>query len=231
MTTAAAGPDVRGLVTIPALIALAITIARLIGELAEGPASLFNRAPGGGGALIGIVWLVPIFGAYFGFKLARGGFAPDNPGRFIGRALLGLTTAIAVVVAGFWLIGSPDGDGAKLSVGAAFAQQFVIALASLAGVMVVRTGWPAFFKTILSYAFASRIPVVIVMLVAMSAGWGTHYEFGPPEYPEMGLLTKWIATGLLPQMTFWVMFTVVIGSIFAGLAAIVARRKSAPVTG
>ena len=231
MTTDTVGPDVKGLVTIPALIALAITITRLVGELAGGPERLFNREPGGGAALIGIVWLVPIFGAYFGFKLARGGFAPENPGRFIGRALLGLTATIAVVVAGFALIGSPGGEGAKLSVGAAFAQQFVIALASLAGVMVVRTGWPAFFKTILSYAFASRIPVVIVMLVAMMAGWGTHYEFGPPEYPEMGLLTKWIVTGFLPQMTFWVMFTVVIGSVFGGLAAVVARRKSASGTG
>ena len=207
------------------MIALAITLTRLVGELAGGPESLFNRAPGGGAALIGIVWLVPVFGAYFGSKLARGGFAPASPGRVIGRALLGVFAAIAVVVTGFTLIGSPE-PGAKISIAAAGAQQVAVALAALAGILIVRTAWPAFFRTILAYAFASRIPVAVVMLIAMSAGWGTHYEFGPPEYPEMGLLTKWILTGFVPQMTFWVMFTVLIGTLFGGLAALVSRAKA-----
>ncbi len=225
MTKDTAEPDVKALVAIPAVIALAITLIRLVGELADGPELLFNRAPGGDAALIGIVWLVPVFGAYFGLKLSRGGFAPASPGRVVGRALLGIVVAIAVVAAGFVVIGIPPA-GAKLSLGAAWARQVAVALSSLPRILIVRTAWPAFFRTILAYAFASRIPVAIVMLIAMNAGWGTHYEFGPPEYPEMGLLTKWIVTGLLPQMTFWILFTVLIGTLFGGLAARLSGSKA-----
>ncbi len=62
METSHSDLNVKRLIMVPALIALAITIVRLVGELAGGPSTLFNRAPGGGGALVGIVWLVPIFG-------------------------------------------------------------------------------------------------------------------------------------------------------------------------
>lgn len=223
MNSDSPGLDVKALVTVPALIALAITIIRLVGELADGPEILFNKAPGGGGALIGIVWLVPVFGAYFGFTLARRGLAPASPGRFTGRALLGLVAANALIFVGFATTGT--GAGVKISLGMAWLQQIVIALASLAGILIVRNGWPAFFRTILTYAFASRIPVAIVMLVAMIAGWGTHYEFGAPEFPEMGIFMHWLVTGLMPQMTFWIMFTVLVGSIFGGIAALLGRPK------
>ena len=77
----------------------------------------------------------------------------------------------------------------------------------------------------LSYAFASRIPVLIVMLIAMLGDWGTHYELGPPGYPEMGFLTKFILIALFPQMTFWIMFTMIIGSLCGGIAAVLVRPK------
>ena len=37
---------------------------------------LFNPSPGGGGALVGITWLVLIFGVYFALKLASDGQGP-----------------------------------------------------------------------------------------------------------------------------------------------------------
>ena len=45
----------------------------------------------------------------------------------------------------------------------------------------------------------------------------------------MGLLTKWIVTGFWPHVTFWVMFTVRIGSVADGLAALATGRR-APAT-
>ena len=42
----------------------------------------------------------------------------------------------------------------------------------------------------------------------------------------MGLLTKWILTGFVPQMTFWIMFTVLIGTLFGGLTALLSRSKA-----
>ena len=54
----------------PAVITLAVTLLRLVGELQGWSPLLFNREAGGGGALVGISWLVPVFGAWFGWKLA-----------------------------------------------------------------------------------------------------------------------------------------------------------------
>ena len=207
---------------VPALIALAITIVRLVGELSGGATALFNRAAGGGGALIGIVWLVPIFGVYFAIKLVRQGFGPASAGKVIGLAVGGLVIAGVATGLVFTLLGDPN---VSVSFGGAIGQQLGIAITSLVVVLMLRKGWPAFFQTMLSYAFASRIPVLIVMLIAMLGDWGTHYELGPPGYPEMGFVTKFILIALFPQMTFWIMFTMVVGTLFGGIAATLVGPK------
>ena len=222
METSHSVPNVKRLIMVPALIALAITIVRLVGELAGGPSVLFNREAGGGGALVGIVWLVPIFGVYFAIKLVRQGFGPASVGKVIGLAVAGLVLAGVAISLVFALVGDPN---VSVSFGGAIGQQLGIAIASLVVVLILRKGWPAFFQTMLSYAFASRIPVLIVMLIAMLGDWGTHYELGPPGYPEMGFLTKFILIALVPQMTFWIMFTMVVGTLFGGIAAALVRPK------
>ncbi len=63
------------------------------------------------------------------------------------------------------------------------------------------------------------------MLIAMLGDWGTHYELGPPGYPEMGFLTKFILIALFPQMTFWIMFTMVVGTLCGGIAAALVGPK------
>ena len=222
METSHSVPNVKRLIMVPALIALAVTIVRLVGELAGGSSALFNREAGGGGALVGIVWLVPIFGVYFAIKLVRQGFGPESAGKVIGLAVGGLVIAGVAIVLVFSLLGDPN---VNVSLGGAIGQQLGIAITSLVIVLILRKGWPAFFQTMLSYAFASRIPVLIVMLIAMLGDWGTHYELGPPGYPEMGFLTKFIVIALLPQMTFWIMFTMVIGTLCGGIAAVLVRPK------
>jgi hypothetical protein len=62
------------------------------------------------------------------------------------------------------------------------------------------------------------------MLVAMFANWGTHYEGGPPGFPEMATFPKWLWIGLLPQLVLWVGFTVIVGGLFGGITAAVKRR-------
>jgi len=64
------------IILVPALITLVVTLLRLVGELQNWSPAFFSREAGGGGALIGIAWLVPIFGVYFALKLSRGGAAP-----------------------------------------------------------------------------------------------------------------------------------------------------------
>ena len=50
------------LILAPAVITLAVTLLRLVGELQGLSPALFNREGGGLGTFVGIVWLVPVFG-------------------------------------------------------------------------------------------------------------------------------------------------------------------------
>jgi hypothetical protein len=104
---------------------------------------------------------------------------------------------------------------------------FTFALA--AGAAVAWSGWPDLGRTLLVYAFAARIPVALVMLVAMLANWGTHYDVAPPGFPEMGVFMKWLYIGALPQFTTWIAMTVLLGALFGAIAGWWAMRRTAPV--
>ncbi len=184
---------------------------------------LFSREAGGQGAIVGIVWLVPIFGVYFAVRLIRGGQDPESSGRVAGFGVLGLVVAAGLIAAVFALTGDPN---QSVSAGGAWLQQLGIVVASVVALLVVRRAWPVFFQTMLGYAFASRLPVVAVMFLAIMGNWGTHYELGLPGYPEMGFFAKFILLAVLPQLSFWVTFTVTVGTLFGGLAAILMRSRT-----
>jgi hypothetical protein len=208
---------VRKLILVPAAITLAVTLLRLVGELQGWSRALFNPEAGGGGAIVGIAWLVPIFGAWFGWQLARAGERPDRVGRAIGIKLL----AFAIIpVAGFAAssAGIPQQSLTTL---------YIFCAAAIAAVFVAMRAWPALGRTLLAYGLAARIPVVVVMLVAMLANWGTHYDVAPPDFPAMGTLAKWFTIGLLPQLTVWIAYTVVIGGLFGIVAGAIAARRPA----
>ena len=210
--------QMRKLILVPAVITLAVTLLRLVGELQGWSPLFFNREAGGGGALVGISWLVPVFGAWFGWKLARAGSGPGGIGRALGLALLALALVPAL---GFVMekAGMNQQNLATLSV-------FVVA--SIVALVIGFKAWPALGRTLFGYGLAARVPVVIVMLVAMLANWGTHYDVAPsPDFPAMGTLAKWFWIGLLPQLTIWMAFTVVIGGLFGIGAAAIARRRPA----
>ena len=213
---------VRKLVFWPAVVTLAITLLRLTGELLHWSPSLFNPAPGGGGALVGISWLPPLFGIYFALQLARAGFGPASGGRAIGRAFLGLVAAVAIVVGARTL--------GVLKPGAFSLLALLLLTAAIAiGAAIAASGWPALGRTLLVYAFAARVPVALVMLIAMLGNWGTHYDVVPPGFPEMGVFAKWIMIGLIPQLTTWIAFTVLTGALTGSIAGAVASRRPAQV--
>jgi hypothetical protein len=213
---------VRKLVMWPAVITFAITMIRLTGELMNWSPMLFSRAAGGGGSPIGISWLPPLFGILFGMQLVRMGHTPVSGGRAVGRALLGVATTAAIIGLGVAL--KVLGDQ-QFSLGGLLL--FTGALA--AGAFVAATGWPDLGKTMLAYAFAARIPVAVVMLVAMLANWGTHYDVAPPGFPEMGVFMKWLLIGALPQFTTWIAITILMGALFGAIAGAVSMRRGAPV--
>ena len=208
--------SIMSLITMPALITLGITILRLVGELEHWPKPWFSAAAGGGGAIVGISWLPIIFGPYFALKLAGAGDGPSSAGKAIGFAFLGL----AVLFAG--------GVIAQRSFTHHPALALLGMLLMLVSALIPGIGWESLGKTLLAYAFAARIPVLIVMLVAMlgngGQGWGTHYDVAPPGFPAQSFATKFFDLAFLPQMTLWIAWTVVFGSILGTIVASLSRR-------
>ncbi len=203
----------KQLILVPALISLGITLVRLAGELLRLSPTFFNRDPGGPGALVGIVWLVPILGVYFAVKLNRAGRGPSSKGKAIGAALAGVVTLVVLYMAAARL--GPTGP----------IRLVLLNLASAIAAAVAASGWPALALTELAYGLAARVPVAIVMLLAMAGNWGTHYELGPPGLPEMSLWPKWLLIGLLPQLVFWIGFTVLLGSLCGALSLLFQTKR------
>ena len=85
--------------------------------------------------------------------------------------------------------------------------------------------WPALGRALLAYAAAARVPVAIVMAVAIWRNWGTHYDAPPPGFPPMLPLRRWLWTGLLPQATVWVAWTTATGAVGRALGSLAARRR------
>ena len=209
-------PSVLRLILVPAVITLAVTLLRLAGERMGASSALFSRAAGGGGALVGIVWLVPVFGFWFGWRLARAGQGPGSAGRV---ALYGLAAAVACI--GLTFAGVTLGGTNRAVVVGGFVAGVVAAVA------IAQRAWPELFRTLFAYALAARIPVALIMLAAIYGNWGTHYDVAPPDFPEMGTLAKWFAIGVVPQLSIWIWYTVVVGMIFGIVAAAVAGRRPA----
>ena len=205
---------VKQWILVPALITFAITMVRLMGELMHWSPTFFSRAGGGAGAVVGIVWLVPILGVYFALKLKSVGERPGGLARGFGLVVL----AVALIpVTGF--LGSKAGLSGTQGIA-------VVCLAAFAGIFVVKPAWPALTRVLWVYGLAARIPVILVMLVAILADWGTHYDVAPPGLPAMHPVVKWLLIGVFPQITLWMGFTVVVGMIFGLVTIAVIGKKS-----
>src|SRR5262245_65997581 len=103
--------SLKKLIMVPALITFGVTLLRLVGELMHWSPKLFNPAPGGPGALVGIAWLVPVFGIYFAWKLATAGEVPASLGMAIGFPVLGFAVVPALGFGAVKLGLDPQGLG------------------------------------------------------------------------------------------------------------------------
>jgi hypothetical protein len=210
------GPKLAPLLVWPAVLTLAVTVLRLVGELRGWSPAYFSRLPGGGLALVGVSWLPPLAGAYFAFRLARAGV----PSPSLARVAAGPAAALAV------------GLGAGYALERLLQPSWTATLALWAVVSVpvaaaAFAAWPALGRLLLAYAFAARIPVAIVVGLAVWRGWGTHYDVPPPGFPAMPRLQRWAWYGLLPQTTIWVAWTMATGATFGALGRLVAARLPA----
>jgi hypothetical protein len=199
------------MILVPALITLAVTLLRLAGELLHWSPSLFNREPGGFGALVGIVWLIPAFAIYFALRLARAGEGPAGVGRALGWAAGVFVVTTALTFGSFAVVKSP------------VAQLAIFTVLSWLAVAVAWRAWPALWRVLLGYGLAARIPVLVVMFLAIFLHWDTHYAKPRPDFPPMGPWGLFFWTALLPQMSIWIYLTIV-GGILFGAAAVGLRR-------
>jgi hypothetical protein len=211
------GPKVLPLVLWPALITLVVTGLRLVGELRGWSPEYFSRLPGGSLSPLsplGITWLAPLMGIYFGWRLGRAGVPAPHPIVTVGAPVL--TACTGTLVAMFAGRFANTGWTTNLA---------LWGVVSILVAAVVFACWPALGKILLAYAYAARIPVAIVMVVAIWRHWGTHYDLPPPGFPAMPRLQRWLWTGLLPQTTIWVAWTLATGMIFGPLGHLAARLR------
>lgn len=205
--------DVRRLVLVPALVTLAVTLIRLAGELSGASGRLFSREPGGNAALVGIVWLIPVFGIYFALRLARAGHV-GPAGRTLGFGFLAFALNALLGFAAFAAVRSPVG------------QLGIFAVTSWIAIAVARRGWPLLWRVLLAYGFAARLPVLVVMFLSIFRGWDTHYAKPRPDFPAMGPWGLFFWTAMLPQLSIWILLTVAGGMIFGGLALLASRPRA-----
>lgn len=213
------GPvTVNELILLPAIFTFFVTIVRLIGELVHGPQILFGSEAGGGGSIIGISWLIPIFAIYFAVRQVQNGVGPSD----WTRAFLWFPLALVVLIGGFalpTLLGWEETDFVPIIL--------VAAVTSVISILVASRGWSFLFKPLLAYGLAARIPVAVIMLPAIYFNWGTHYDVAP-GLPPMNFFLKWIVIGLIPQMTIWIALTVVgggfLGAIVGGIMQLTRKK-------
>ncbi len=200
------------------VVTLAVTLFRLFAEL-NGWSALWASSEGGGpGALIGIVWLIFVFGAVFGARLARQGRAPERPGRAAGIVAAISVGAVALGVVSLGALGGPE---------QAFPQVLPInfAIYVVAAVLVARV-WPALARVNAIYGVIARVPVVVLTVIAVSQNWGTHYEKlggGDGVVMEPVARTAWLCAA---QLFVWIPFTINFGGLAGCVAAWwVSRRR------
>ncbi len=203
-------------ILVPSIVTLLVTVIRLIGELRHWNQIFFGRAAGGGGSVVGIVWLAFIFAIYFAVKLQNDGEVLAGKGKAIGMSVL----ALLVFVGGQFLYFSGFESGSTF-------RSVAGALVTIAALLIMRVAWPSFWNVLLAYALAARIPVIVIMYFALSGNWGTHYDAAPPNMSYPDLTAKFINLGVIPQLLFWVPLTVIFCGLFGVITAAVRKPKPA----
>ena len=95
-------------------------------------------------------------------------------------------------------------------------------------------GWRAVISALLRYAVAARGAVALLMVVATAFRLGSHYDLSAVKHLRVRGDEYWFAPGgvrqilylgVIPQVTFWVAYTVLAGLIGAGVAAAIFRIR------
>lgn len=219
-------PGILSLVLIPALISLAVCVLRLVGELnGWNPTFFGNAAPGAEEApgIVGISWLILPFGAWFGLRLRALHGEPAH----LGKTALRFFIAFVVMAGGMFALDALDLIAMPDPKEPAEARGFGYMLALLgAAAAIALFAWPRLAITLCVYALLARLPVVAITWFALGQEeWDTHYT----KLPAGTLLPEGVSKFsflALPQVTFWVAITMVVGGLCGCLGAALKRRSS-----
>ena len=190
-------------------VALLITLVRFLGEYQGWYPAVFHTESGGGLSPLGITWLVPLFGFWFGRKLAHNGYRPGAPGRAVLLHVVGIAALVAVFAVAFRVVETWTTRGIVVNAGAVACSLFALA------------AWGRAYFVNLTAGILARIPVIVVQFVAIQRGLDMHFAKGPPGSPEQDAL--FLLT--LAQVGMWPFgFCTLVGGLFSVLGACTVRR-------
>ena len=216
MRVAVKTSSIARLIAVPAVISIAVTVLRLVGELLHWPKPLVNSDVCGK-AILGVIWLVPIFGIYFAVRLFHAG---DTPQR-LGRPLLLAISGLALKLAGTFLM-----ESRAMTYAPRLSMNFIV---TVIGVVLSAIAWPTLAKVLLAYGYLSRIPVAIVQYLAMRGRWGTHYDALEPGFPAIGFWPTFLRVSFVPNIVFMETYTVFVGTL-VGIATVAVLGRVRPVS-
>jgi hypothetical protein len=210
-----AAPSTLGLLLWPSVLTLALSVARLVGQVQGW------LPPTSGGAMhpLGIVWCVFVFGAWFGWRLSRAHLGPRvrRPWAWALAALLALAGTVMWQFRPFLGAGTDDATFQQLRV----AVMVIVGVALAAGALMFVV-WPRLAWLMLLYGLGARGTVVVLTILAKQQGWNTHYtKFGPSGIERD--MADTIVSASFAQLGGWVPFTIV-GGVLAGGIVLATRR-------
>jgi hypothetical protein len=139
-------------------------------------------------------------------------------------ALITLAITLLRLVAEFlslpaWLASKEAGGvGALIGItwlAPVFGVYFALKLAEAPGKL-----WKNLIKATFWYGLAARVPVIVIMGLAIFGNWGTHYDAFPEDMANLSPAMKFLFGGVLIQLVFWVcIWTVGTGTLFGLLAS------------
>lgn len=218
-------PGLLSLILIPAIVTLCVSVVRLVGELQGWDPVFFGKdAPGTENAspgYVGIAWMVPLFGIYFGARLRRTTGQPQHA----GKAALTFLIAAVVLIGGFAacilldLVSMPNAEEPGEPRGLVYAMSCIAA-----AIVVMLLGAGRLAVVLLVYGLLARLPIVAITWLAIDSEWDTHHVKLPvgTVLPEGTDAFTFLAT---PQLTFWIAFTMLFGGLFGCLGAALFKKS------
>jgi hypothetical protein len=101
---------------------------------------------------------------------------------------------------------------------------FALKLAAVPGKL-----WRNLSKTLFLYGLAARIPVILIMGLAINGNWGTHYDAFPAGSLSVATpAMKFLKGAVMIQLIWWVLVWTIGSGMITGMITAFIRKRRAP---